>query len=173
MLLSTMASKIRPMHRFPHVVAVALGIACTSVAIAHDYTLQRLRIDHPFARATPPGARSGGIYMTIENSGAAADRLVRVASPAAASVELHSMTMDGNVMRMRAIAGLDIAPGATVTLGSAGYHVMLVGLVRPLVVGDGIPVTLTFERAGAVDVTALVEAMTPAGSATHGTSHAP
>ena len=153
--------------------AFALTVLIAGGATAHDYTLQNLRIDHPFARATPPGAQSGGVYLTIENRGTSKDRLVRVASPAAASVELHSMTMDGNVMRMRAIAGLDIAPGATVTLGSAGNHVMLVGLVRPLVVGDRIPVTLTFEKAGAVDVTALVEAMTPGGSATHGASHAP
>lgn len=143
------------------------------VALAQQYTLQNLRIDHPFARATPPGAQSGGVYATIENRGTSKDRLVRVASPAAASVELHSMTMDGNVMRMRAIDGLDIAPGAKVTLGSAGYHVMLVGLVRPLVAGDRIPVTLTFEKAGAVDVTAVVEALTPRGSTAHGASHAP
>jgi copper(I)-binding protein len=153
--------------------AFALAVLFAGGATAHDYTLQNLRIDHPFARATPPGAQSGGVYLTIENRGTSKDRHVRVASPAAASVELHSMTMDGNVMRMRAIAGLDIAPGATVMLGSAGYHVMLVGLVRPLVVGNRIPVTLTFEKAGAIDVTAFVEAMTPGGSATHGASHAP
>ena len=161
------------MLRHPRLPAFALAVLFAGRATAHDYTLQNLRIDHPFARATPPGAQSGGVYLTIENRGTSKDRLVRVVSPAAASVELHSMTMDGNVMRMRAIAGLDIAPGATVKLGSAGYHVMLVGLVRPLVVGDRIPVTLTFEKAGAVDVTAFVEAMTPGGSATHGASHAP
>jgi len=159
-------------HRLRRTV-FALTVLFAGGAAAHDFTLQNLRIDHPFARATPPGAQSGGVYLTIENRGTSKDRLVRIASPAAASVELHSMTMDGNVMRMRAIAGLDIAPGATVTLGSAGYHVMLVGLVRPLVAGDRIPVTLTFEKAGAVDVTAFVEAMTPGGSATHGASHAP
>jgi copper(I)-binding protein len=153
--------------------AVACAVLVADLALAQQYTLQNLRIDHPFARATPPGARSGGVYATIENRGTSKDRLVSVASPAAASVELHSMTMDGNVMRMRAIAGLDIAPGAKVTLGSAGYHVMLVGLVRPLVVGDRIPVTPTFEKAGAVDVTAVVEAMTPGGSTTHGAAHAP
>lgn len=147
-------------------------LACAGAATAHDYTLQRLRIDHPFARATPPGARSGGIYMTIENGGTAADRLVRVASPAAASVGLHSMTMDGNVMRMRAITGLDIAPGAKVTLGSSGYHVMLVGLTKPLAVGDKIPLTLTFEKAGSIDVSAFVEAMTANAPAAHGT-HTP
>ena len=154
------------------VIAVMIALACANDAAAHDYTLQRLRIDHPFARATPPGARSGGIYMTIENGGTAADRLLRVASPAAASVELHSMTMDGNVMRMRAITGLDIAPGAKVTLGSSGYHVMLVGLAKPLAVGDRFPLTLTFEKAGSVDVSVFVEGMTGSGPAAHG-SHAP
>ena len=153
--------------------AVACAMLVAVSALAQQYTLQDLRIDHPYARATPPGAQSGGVYATIENRGTSKDRLVRVASPAATSVELHSMTMDGNVMRMRAVDALDIAPGAKVTLGSAGYHVMLVGLVRPLVAGDRIPVTLTFEKAGAVDVTAVVEAMTPRGSATHGASHAP
>jgi len=161
------------MHLPPPLGVFALAILLAGAATAHDYTLQNLRIDHPFARATPPGAQSGGVYLTIENRGTSKDRLVKVASPAAATVELHSMTMDGNVMRMRAVAGLDIAPGATVTLGSAGYHVMLVGLARPLVVGDRIPVTLTFEKAGMVDVTALVEAMAPAAGATHGASHAP
>jgi copper(I)-binding protein len=161
------------MHRLPRLVVFALAVLLAGAATAHDYTLQNLRIDHPFARATPPGAQSGGVYLTIENRGTSKDRLVKVASPAAATVELHSMTMEGNVMRMRAIAGLDIAPGATVTLGSAGYHVMLVGLARPLVVGDRIAMTLTFEKAGAVEVTALVEAMAPAAGATHGASHAP
>jgi copper(I)-binding protein len=166
-----MAGKIRPMHRFLRIAAVALAVSTAGGAAAHDYTLQSLRIDHPFARATPPGATSGGVYLTIENRGRLPDRLVRVASPAAASVELHSMMMDGNVMRMRSIAGLDIAPGAKVALGSAGYHVMLIGLVRPLAVGDRIPVTLTFEKAGSIDVSAFVEAMTQSGSATHDGSH--
>jgi copper(I)-binding protein len=160
MRLSTMPSKIHPMHRFPHVLVVVMALACANVATAHDYTLQRLRIDHPFARATPPGARSGGVYLTIENGGSTADRLVRVASPAA-------------IMRMRAITGLDIAPGAKVTLGSSGYHVMLVGLAHPLAVGDKIPLTLTFEKAGSVDVSVFVEGMTTgAPAAAHG-SHAP
>jgi copper(I)-binding protein len=157
------------MHRFSRVVAVvaALALAVGSVA-AEDYALQRLRIDHPFARATPPGARSGGVYLSIENRGTTADRLIRVASPAATSVELHSMAMDGNVMRMRSIAGIDIAAGAKVTLGTSGYHVMLVGLARPLMTGDKFPLTLTFEKAGSVDVSVVVEPMTSAAAGKHG-----
>ena len=155
------------MHRLPRAVAVAAALAFAAAVAAHEYTLQRLHVDHPFARATPPGARSGGVYMSIENRGTTADRLVRVASPAATSVELHSMAMDGNVMRMRAVTGIDIAAGAKVALGTSGYHVMLVGLARPLSTGDKFPLTLTFEQAGSVDVSVVVEPMTAAAHDTH------
>lgn len=131
-------------------------------AHAQDYTLKQLRIEHPSARPTPPGARTGGAYFTIENTGRESDRLVRIGSPAATSVELHSMTMAGNVMKMRAVNGLDIPPGKKVALGASGYHVMLIDLKRPLAAGDQVPLTLTFEKAGTIDVIAYVE---PAGGA--------
>ena len=130
-------------------------------SLAADYTLQDLRIAHPYARPTPPGARTGGAYFTVRNVGKAADRLTGVASPAARVVEIHSMTMDGTLMKMRPVAGIDIPPGGQVALGSGGYHVMLIDLVRPLAAGDKVPLTLTFERAGTVDVVADVE---PAGA---------
>ena len=155
------------MHRLTCAIAVATALALAGTAAAHDYALQRLRLDHPFARATPPGARSGGVYMTIDNRGTTPDRLVRVASPAATSVELHSMAMDGNVMRMRAVDGIDIPAGGKVTLGTSGYHVMLVGLARPLTTGDKFPLTLTFEKAGSVDVSVLVEPLTAAAHGAH------
>jgi len=151
-------------------VALAMLMLAALPAPATDYTLRNLRIGHPYARATPPGARSGGVYLTIENLGTEPDRLLRVASPAAASAELHSMTMDGNVMRMRQIARLDIAPRTTVTLSSGGYHVMLTGLARPWSAGDSIPITLTFEKAGSVEVSAPVESTkgpTPAHDGAH------
>ena len=127
-------------------------------AVATDYPLHDLRIEHPYARPTPPGARTGGAYFTIRNLGRASDRLVRVASPSAQSAEVHSMKMDGNVMRMRAVPSLDIPPGTSVTLGAGAYHVMLLGLTHPLAAGDKVPLTLTFEKAGEIDVTADVEA---------------
>jgi periplasmic copper chaperone A len=137
--------------------ALALALAA-GAALAHDYTVGHLSIAHPYARPTPPGARTGGAYFTVRNNGTQPDRLVRVASPAAQSVELHSMTMDGNLMKMRAVPALDIPAGVTVTLGSGGYHVMLVNLAHPLTVGSNVPLTLTFERAGSIDVSAPVEA---------------
>jgi copper(I)-binding protein len=126
-------------------------------SLAHDYSLGGLKIDHPYARPTPPGARTGGVYLTIRNTGKDADRLVAAKSPAAESVEIHSMKMEGDVMRMRAIPGLDIPPGGEVKLASGGYHVMMLGIRHPLAVGDQVPVTLTFAKAGSIDVLANVE----------------
>lgn len=140
---------------FLTVVAVALSIGAAPVH-ARDYALRDLRIEHPYAIATPPGARTGGAYFTIHNNGAGADRLVHVSSPVAKSAEVHSMTMDGSVMRMRAVPALDIPAGGSVTLRPGGYHVMLMGLAHPLTAGGSVSLTLTFEKAGTIDVVADV-----------------
>ena len=140
-------------------------LAAAPAVVAHDYQLQSLRIDHPFARATPPGATSGGAYLTLRNEGATADRLVSARSPAAGLVQIHTMSMDGGVMRMREIPGLDLAAGATVALAPGGYHLMLLDLKKPLAAGDTLPLTLTFEHAGSIVVDVHVEdasAMAPA-----------
>ena len=128
------------------------------LAHAQQYNLQQLRIEHPYARPTPPGARTGGAYFIVENKGGEPDRLVRVGTPVADAAEIHSMTMDGNMMRMRAVRALDIPARTTTTLKPGGYHVMLMDLKRPLAVGDSIPLTLTFERAGTIEINARVEA---------------
>ena len=146
--------------------AIALALACASAA-AHDYTLGHLHIEHPYAYPTPPGARTGGAYFAVQNTGNDNDRLLRIASPAADAVELHSMTMDGNLMKMRTVGAIGIPAGSKVTLGSGGYHVMLVGLKRQLAIGDKVPLALTFEKAGTVDVTAYVEKQDVSGETAH------
>jgi copper(I)-binding protein len=151
------AAAIGPI-RFARALAWVLFAVVTLPAFAHDFTIGSLKVDHPYARPTPPGARTGAVYFTVRNTGATDDQHVKVASPAARSVELHSMTMDGNLMKMRPVKALDIPPRKSVTLGASGYHVMLVGLARPLAVGDQVPLTLTFAKAGPVQVFAYVEA---------------
>jgi copper(I)-binding protein len=137
----------------------ALLLGC-SAALAHTYKLGSLEIGHPWARATPQTAPTAGAFLTITNNGAAPDRLVSVSSPAAASVQVHEMKMEGNVMRMREReGGLEIAPGATVTLAPGGLHVMMMGLKAPLAQGDKVPLTLVFEKAGSIDVELAVVAM--------------
>ena len=116
-------------------IATVAALAAAGGASAHDYQLRTLHIDHPFARATPPGARSGGVFLSVENKGDSADRLLRVSTPVAGTAELHQMVMDAGVMRMRAIAGLDVKPGDRLVLQPGGYHVMLTDLKRPLQAG--------------------------------------
>jgi copper(I)-binding protein len=150
---------------FARALAFAVLALVALPAPAQDYTAGSLKIERPYARPTPPGARTGAVYFAVQNTGATADRLVKVASSAAQSVELHSMTMEGNLMKMRPLKALDVPAGERVTFGANGYHVMLVGLARPLAVGDQVPLTLDFEKAGAVHVFAAVEA------ANAGTTH--
>jgi len=148
-----------------------LLLACTfgaGAASAHEYALKSLKIDHPFARATPPGAKTGGVFVTVENTGSQSDRLMSVSSPVAGVAELHEMSVDAGVMRMRGVAALEVKPGETLQLKPGGYHVMLSELRQPLKVGDKFPLTLKFENAGTVEVSVWVEEMGAGGSAAHG-----
>jgi periplasmic copper chaperone A len=140
-------------------IAAVATLAAAGAASAHDYQLRTLHIDHPFARATPPGARSGGVFLSVENKGDSADRLLRISTPVAGAAELHQMVMDAGVMRMRAIAGVDVKPGDRLVLQPGGYHVMLTDLKRPLQAGDSFPLTLGFEKAGSIEVNVVVESM--------------
>lgn len=137
---------------------VALAAALVAAtAMAHDYQLKALKIEHPFARATPPAAKAAGAFLTISNTGRQSDRLIRATSPIAGVVELHEMTMDGNVMKMRAVPGIDVPAGAKVELKPGGYHVMLMELKGPLAEGKEVPLTLEFEKSGKIEVKVEIE----------------
>jgi copper(I)-binding protein len=127
---------------------------------AQSYRLGALEIDSPWARATPATAKAGGGYLTIKNTGTTPDRLISARSQAADKAEVHQMKMEGNVMRMREISGgLEIPPGATVTLAPGGLHLMMMGLKAPLKEGEKVPLTLVFEKAGSLDVELAVGSM--------------
>src|SRR4051812_20891477 len=97
--------------------AFVLLLAGIGAAAAHGYKLGTLEIGHPWTRATPPTAPTGGGYLSIKNTGTEPDRLISASSPAAETVQVHEMKMEGNVMRMRPLEGaLEIKPGETVTL---------------------------------------------------------
>lgn len=119
-----------------------------------------LVIATPWTRATPGGAKIGGGYLKITNNGKAGDRLVSISADFAGRVEIHEMSMDGGVMKMRPLAaGLEIKPGESVELKPGGYHVMFMDLKQPLKEGDTVKATLTFEKAGPVDVSFAVNAV--------------
>ena len=134
------------------------ALAMSSAALCADsYPTDSLRIDHPFARATPPGAKTGGVFVTIDNASNQSDRLLRASTPIAAGVVLHQMVVDGGVMKMRAVPSLEINPGGRLELKPNGYHLMLLDLKQPLKVGEKFPLTLTFERGGALLISVVVE----------------
>jgi len=97
------------------------------------------------------GQNAGGGFPRI-TGGATADRLLSVSAGVSRAVELHSMAMEGDVMRMRQIDGVAVAAGQTVELKPGGMHLMFVGLTRPLKNGDSFPLALRFEKAGEVKV---------------------
>lgn len=141
----------------------AAAIACALVAapaLAHGYKIGALQIGHPWSRATPGGAKTGAGYLTVTNTGKTADTLLGGSTTAADKLEIHQMSMAGGVMTMRPVTGgVAIAPGATVEFKPGGYHFMLIGLKAPLKAGDRVPATLTFAKAGKVQVEFTVEAM--------------
>ena len=148
-------------HRLSALAGLVLGLA-SLFADAHEFKLGAITIGHPYARATAAGQPTGGGYMSFANAGPA-DKLVAISADVSTSVELHSMTMEGDVMRMRQVDAIELAAGKTVELKPGGYHVMFVGLKAPLKAGDKFPVKLKFEKAGEVEVIVNVEA--PAAAA--------
>jgi len=115
-----------------------------------------IRVEQPYARATVPGQMAGGGYLQLQNTGKAADRLLSVSTGVSASAELHTMSMDGDVMRMREVDGIDVPAGQKVELKPGGLHIMFMGLKAPLKAGDSFPATLKFQKAGDVKVTVTV-----------------
>ena len=138
------------------VLAGALAFHAAAV-LAHGFQVGSLTIAHPYARPSAPAQPNGAAYLKLVNKGAA-DRLVGATSPLAASVQLHSMRMEGDVMRMRELSAIDVPAGATLELKPGGLHLMLIGLKAPLLVGQSVPLKLTFQTAGDVDVELKVDA---------------
>ena len=140
-------------------------LAVTSVAaVAQDHAghgaqhavvkAGSIQISGPFLRAMVPGAKVGGGYVKLENAGSGVDRLVAAHSPAAKRVELHEMSMENDIMKMRQLKdGIELPVGGTVELKPGGLHLMFMDVVNPFKEGDHVPVTLEFEKAGKVDVT--------------------
>jgi len=137
--------------------AAALALA-VSAAVAHGYKAGAITIDHPWARATPHGASVGAGYFALTNTGATPDRLVGATAAAADHVELHEMSMVDGVMRMRPVKlGIELRPGQTVEFKSGAFHLMMIDLRQPLQQGQRVKGTLTFEKAGTVDIEFAVE----------------
>lgn len=142
-------------------------------AAAHAQTVE---VKDAWARSTVPGQKASGAFMKL--TAREGTRLVGASSPVAGVTEVHEMKMEGDIMRMRAIAGLDLPAGQTVELKPGGYHVMLLDLKTALRKDSSIPLTLVFKDAkgveSKVEVSLPVLTLAPAGAAMghgHGSKH--
>lgn len=151
------------MNRF-HAICLALALGLSAApALAQEIKAGDLTIEKPWARATPKGAEVGAGYLEIRNNGATPDRLTG-GSADFANVEIHEMSMEGGVMKMRELKdGLTIPAHSSVKLAPNGYHVMFTSLKHPLVKGESVKATLTFEHAGAVVVDFPIQGVGAAG----------
>ncbi|MCB1511297.1 MAG: copper chaperone PCu(A)C [Hyphomicrobiaceae bacterium] len=151
---------------------IALTAGVTTKALAKDtktLKIGAIEIQQPWTRATPTGSKVAGGFMRIRNTGAASDHLVGGSLTKAGHVEIHEMKMESDIMKMREIpGGLEIKPGATVTLKPGGYHVMFMQLKEPLKKGETVTGTLKFKNAGTVNVTYKVQSMGSKGGMKHG-----
>jgi periplasmic copper chaperone A len=138
----------------------ALLIGFVVPALAQGAGNTSITIEQPWARATPTGAKTGAVYMTLDNKSGTADRLTGASSDVADKLQIHEMKVENGVMQMREVPdGLPIPVGGSVVLKPGSYHVMLIGLKKPLTAGEKIALTLTFEKAGNISVTVPVQAM--------------
>jgi copper(I)-binding protein len=143
--------------------AVGACLLAAAVAQAHDFKAGDISIDHPYATPTVAEQKTGVVYFRhLSNGGDRLDRLLGASTPVARVVEIHSMTMAGDVMHMRAMTALDIPAGTSLELKQGGpVHLMLLDLKRPLKDGARFPMVLRFERGGEKEV--MVWVQTPRG----------
>ncbi len=153
------------MHRLRSVALAAtfaLGLAAGAAAQTAP------AVEQPWARATIGNSTVSAAYMTLRNPTGQPDRLLEASTPAAGRVELHTMTMDNNVMRMRRVDAIDVAAGGATQLRPGGLHVMLMELRQPLRAGEQLQLTLRFERAGTVQVAVPIAPANATAAPAHG-----
>lgn len=111
-----------------------------------------ITVESIWARATPPGAKTGAVYLTLANNGTADDRLVGASTPFAGMAGLHTEIMANGVMEMRPVKSVDVPPGGKAVLKPGGRHIMLMELKQPLKQGGHFPLTLRFAHAAPMTV---------------------
>jgi periplasmic copper chaperone A len=137
-------------------------------ALAHKFEKNGITVAHPWVRATPGGSTLSAGYVKVTNTGTADDKLISGSLENAAAVEFHETKDEGGVMKMRALTeGVTIKPGETVTFAPGGNHMMFMGLSKPIAAGTAYKGTLTFEKAGSIDIEYKAEPVGALESADH------
>ncbi len=149
-----------------------LAAAALGVFSAPLFAQSTVQLTAPWARATVQGQQAGGAFVTIQSG--QDDTLLTASSPSSASMEIHEMRLEDNIMRMRQIPKLELPAGQPIELKPGGYHLMFQGLRQPLQTGAEVEVTLTFEKAGEQTLRFPVRPLTAGqhDSHQHGAGHA-
>ncbi len=135
-------------------------------SLAQDMKHGGIMVEEAWARASAGPAKAGAAYLTLSTMGHDVDRLVEVKSDLANRTELHNHIMEGSVMKMvRVEGGIEVAPGTPTVLQPGGLHVMFMGLKKPFIEGEKLPLTLIFEKAGEVNVEFVVQGVGARGPA--------
>lgn len=146
------------MKRIMCLVAMCAVFAFTgNVSHAAEFIKGMITVSSPWSRATASGAKVAGGYLEIKNTGDEADKLLSINVDIADKTEIHEMSMDNGVMKMRKIDGIDIPAQSAVVLKPGSFHVMFFGLKAPLQEGETFPATLHFEKAGDIKVDFNIE----------------
>lgn len=140
------------------ILSICFALVLPGAGYGLDYAVGDLTVVRPVAKSTNATAMTSAGYFSITNTGTVGDTLLGISADFP-RVELHDMVMDGDVAKMVKLeAGVDIAPGETLTFAPGGKHVMFMGLNGdPFEVGEEIPATMTFENAGTVEIVFHVE----------------
>lgn len=133
------------------------GCTKSSEIKKHD----KIEIQTPWIRATPPIAKTSAAYMVLQNRGVQEDRLIAVQTPISEVAELHTVVKEGDMMSMRPVKYIAISPHGTTKIKPGGFHIMLVNLKKTPKVGEQIPLTLKFQNAGEIKVMASVKEKQP------------
>jgi copper(I)-binding protein len=151
----------RPSRKRLGLVGLVLTLLFSTAPLlwAHEFRIGDLEIEHPWSRATPTGAKVAAGYLVIRNNGSTPDKLVSVTGEIAGMAEVHQMGVDDNgVMTMRPVeGGIEVPAGGEVALKPGAFHIMFMNLKHGVKKGDMFAGTLTFEKAGTVDVQFEVE----------------
>ncbi len=134
--------------------SVLLGMSHASADAMKNHGIM---IEDSWARATAGPAKAGAAYLTIANMGHDTDRLVAVKSDLANRTEIHNHLMEDGVMKMRHVQAVEVSPGTPIVLQPGGLHIMFMGLNKPFIKDEVLPLTLVFEKAGEVDVEFVVQ----------------
>lgn len=157
---------MKPIHMLLLAGCVLAFCVGAVAARAADYSIGAIRVGEPWTRVTPDGAKVAGGFMTITNTGAVPDTLIGGTAVVAGRIEVHEMSVQDGVMRMRELKpGLVIKPGETVALKPGSFHVMMFDLKAPLAAGQPVAGTLVFEQAGTIEIKYDVE---PLGTSAKG-----